>query len=243
MSPGGTFVFGAGMRTPGGRDRQVQEVTAIEREPRVNEKIRVPEVRVVDAEGNLLGVMPTDRALALAREQTLDLVEVAPMSRPPVCRVMDYGRYKYEQSKRTRKARKKQQTTHLKEVRFRPKIDEHDYDFKIRNARKFLEHRDKVKVTVMFRGRELAYKDRGDQLMKRIEADLADIAAVEVTPRLEGRSLMQVLTPRPHASAKRETKPEGAEPVRAEAPRVEPARVAAARPAEPPVEAARKTQS
>lgn len=200
-------------------------------------------MRVVDAEGNLLGVMPTDRALALAREQTLDLVEVAPMSRPPVCRVMDYGRYKYEQSKRTRKARKKQQTTHLKEVRFRPKIDEHDYDFKIRNARKFLEHRDKVKVTVMFRGRELAYKDRGDILMKRIEADLADIATVEVTPRLEGRSLMQVLTPRPQAPARREARPEGAESPAPAPARTEPVRLAAAAPAPKPAEPAGETRN
>jgi len=178
-------------------------VSDIEREPRVNEKIRVPEVRVVDAEGTLLGVMATREAMTLALSQNLDLVEVAPESRPPVCRVMDYGRYKYEQSRKLRKARKKQQTTHLKEVRFRPKIDEHDYDFKIRHAREFLEKRDKVKVTVLFRGREIAYRDRGEKIMQRVEADLADVAMVEVRPRMEGRSLIQVMTPRPGAAPAR----------------------------------------
>jgi translation initiation factor IF-3 len=157
----------------------------------------VPEVRVVDADGGLLGVMPTREALAMAVAQSLDLVEVAPLSRPPVCRVMDYGRFKYEQSKRTRKARKKQQTTQLKEIRVRPKIDDHDYDFKLKNARKFLEHRDKVKVTVMFRGREIAYRDRGEVLLRKIEAALADIALVEVTPRMEGRNMIMGLSPRP----------------------------------------------
>jgi translation initiation factor IF-3 len=192
-------------------------VQTIDKEPRVNERIRVSEVRVVDSEGTLIGVLATHEALALARQQNLDLVEVAPMSRPPVCRVMDYGRFKYEQSKRTRKARRKQQTTHLKEVRVRPKIDDHDYSFKIRNARKFLEDRDKVKVTVMFRGREHAYRDRGELLLKRIEEDLSDVAVVEVRPRMEGRTMMQVLSPRPGVGVKkkeesRDGAPAGKEP-------------------------------
>jgi translation initiation factor IF-3 len=136
-------------------------------------------------------------ALALAQEKGLDLVEVSPTARPPVCRIMDYGKFKYEQSKRERKARKKQHVMHLKEVKLRPKVAEHDYDFKVEHARQFLEKRDKVKFTVTFRGREMAHQEIGRELIQRIIAELADVATVEQSARSEGRTLTMVVMPKP----------------------------------------------
>jgi translation initiation factor IF-3 len=157
----------------------------------------VPQVRVIGEDGSQLGILPVREALALAQEKSLDLVEVSPTARPPVCRIMDYGKFKYEQSKRERTARKKQHVQQLKEVKLRPKIDDHDFDFKIQHAREFLAARDKVKVTLTFRGREMAHPELGHQMMQRVIADLADVGSPESIPRSEGRTLVMVVMPKP----------------------------------------------
>jgi translation initiation factor IF-3 len=170
---------------------------------RVNERIRVPQVRLVGPDGELIGVLATREALTMAQEQGLDLVEVAAKSRPPVCRIMDFGKFKYEQSKKARKAKKKQHTMQLKEVKLRPKIDEHDYHFKVRHAREFLENRDKVKITLTYRGREMAHIDLGRKVMERAIADLADVANIEQHPKLEDRNMTAVLVPKPQVHGPR----------------------------------------
>jgi len=172
-------------------------------------------VRVVDEDGEMVGILGTHEALALAVEKGLDLVEVATNSKPPVCRIMDYGKFKYEQAKRTKKAKQKQHVTHLKEVKLRPKIEKHDYQFKLRNAIRFLEGRDKVKVTVIFRGRELAHIDLGRKILDGFVTDLVDVANVEVAPKMEGRNMSLVLSPKPvrvEKQAKTEGEKEEAEP-------------------------------
>ena len=180
-------------------------------ETRVNERIRVPQVRVIGDDGQQVGVLPVREALALAQSKGLDLVEVSPTARPPVCRIMDYGKFKYEQNLRARKAKKKQHHTHLKEIKMRPKIDDHDYGFKMRHAREFLGERDKVKFTITFRGREMAHTEIGHELMKRILAELVDVAIVEAPPRQEGRSITSVVMPRqkPGPVSKSESKATG----------------------------------
>ncbi len=181
-------------------------------ETRVNERIRVPQVRVIGDDGQQVGVLPVREALALAQSKGLDLVEVSPTARPPVCRIMDYGKFKYEQNLRARKAKKKQHHTHLKEIKMRPKIDDHDYGFKMRHAREFLGERDKVKFTITFRGREMAHTEIGHELMKRILTELADVAIVEAPPRQEGRSITSVVMPRaqkPATGSKPEPKAPG----------------------------------
>jgi translation initiation factor IF-3 len=165
---------------------------------RVNHRIRVPQVRVIGDDGEQIGILPTSEALTLAQERGLDLVEVAATSRPPVCRIMDYGKYKYEQSKRDRSARKRQHVMHLKEVKLRPKIEGHDYETKLARARRFLSDRDKVKFTVLFRGREMAYPERG-----RVIEQLADIASPENMMRQEGRTVTVTLLPKPANQQKR----------------------------------------
>ncbi len=157
----------------------------------MNERIRVREVRVIGADGEQLGVMPPEAALDLAREDGLDLVEVAANSRPPVCRIMDYGKFKYEQKKKG--ANKKTQSASLKEVKLRPGTDQHDLNFKLGNARKFLMAGDKVKVTVMFRGREMVHTYRGREQLKTVIEQLGPIAKVESTPRMEGRFMSMIL--------------------------------------------------
>ncbi len=162
---------------------------------RANEAIRVPEIRVIGADGNQLGVMATQQALQMARELGLDLVEVSPTSRPPVCRIMDFGKYKYEQSKKTKQSKKKQHTFQVKEVKFRPKTEEHDYQFKKRHAEEFLEKHYKVKVTLMFRGRELDHKELGYRMLDRLTKDLAHISVVERSPEFEGRLMVMYFSP------------------------------------------------
>ena len=152
-------------------------------------------MRLVDAEGNQLGIMPTSEALDIALEAGLDLVEVAPQARPPVCRIMDYGKYKYQMSKRAREARKKQTVVNIKEVKLRPKTDEHDFLFKERNARKFLEGGDRVRFFVFFRGREIVHKTIGERMLARIAEDLKDVATVEAMPQMEGRKMTMLLAP------------------------------------------------
>ncbi|WP_410001960.1 translation initiation factor IF-3 [Rubinisphaera sp. JC750] len=163
---------------------------------RLNEQIRISPVRVVNQEGDMLGVIETAEAMNIAQEAGLDLVEVAPDARPPVCRIMDYGKFKYEQKKRQSKNTKVHQTQ-LKEIRLRPKIGDHDIEFKMKKARDFLVHRDKVKLTVMFRGRENAHHERGRDVLNSIVADLEDIAKLEKPPGMEsGRSMTAILAPR-----------------------------------------------
>jgi len=152
---------------------------------------------VVDAEGAQIGIMDTRDALALAREKGLDLVEVSPTARPPVCRVMDFGKYKYEEAKKQRAAKRKQHSFQIKEVKLRPKIEGHDYSFKVANARKFLEQHHKVKLTIMFRGREMAHPELGQRLLARVIEDLTEYGLVEHSPRQEGRFLTTVVSPRP----------------------------------------------
>jgi len=164
---------------------------------RVNERIRVPQVRVIGDDGSQIGILAVRDALALAQEKGLDLVEVSPTARPPVCRIMDYGKFKYEQNRRARKAKKKQHVVQLKEVKMRPKIEEHDYNFKIGHAREFLAERNKVKLTVTFRGREVAHQDLGFKLIDRALASLADVGVAETTPRSEGRTLVLIVMPKP----------------------------------------------
>lgn len=154
------------------------------------------EVRVVTEDGEQLGIMSIRDALAAAQERNLDLVEVAPTAQPPVCRIMDYGKFRYEQSKREREARKRQKVTTLKEVRMTPKIDDHDLDVKARNAEKFLKDGDKVKISIRFRGREIVHKDLARQRMEELAARLEPLGTVERPPRVEGRQMIMILSPR-----------------------------------------------
>lgn len=164
-------------------------------EPRINERIRVPEVRLIDEEGHQVGVVKTAEALAMARQRDVDLVEVAAQASPPVARLMDFGRFKYEQSKKEREAKKHQQNVQLREVRMKPKIDDHDIDFKTRTAAKLLKQGDKVKVTVMFRGREITHPQIGKALLDRVTSSLESIAMIEKDAMLEGRHMTIILAP------------------------------------------------
>jgi translation initiation factor IF-3 len=168
----------------------------IARPLRVNDQIRIRQVRVIDDEGTQLGVMPTENALALARQKGLDLIEVSPTAVPPVCRISDYGRLKYEQSKKDKDARKKQKNWELKEVKLRPKIENHDYETKARMAERLLLDGGKVKVTIMFRGREITYTSFGKRLLDRMAADMTPIATVERDAKLEGKNMFMILAPR-----------------------------------------------
>ncbi|MEJ2684745.1 MAG: translation initiation factor IF-3 [Candidatus Sulfobium sp.] len=163
---------------------------------RINNQIRmlkVKEIRVVADEGQL-GVMDIDSALKLAQERELDLVEISPQADPPVCKIMDYRKFKFEKGKKLRKARKKQATLTIKEVRMRPSIDTHDYEFKKRNVRKFIDHGDKVKVTMRFRGREFTRQELGANVLKKLASEVEDIAKVESQPKMEGRQMVMILT-------------------------------------------------
>ena len=163
----------------------------------MNERIRVPQIRLIGDDGSQIGVVPVREALAMAQAKNLDLVEVSPTARPPVCRIMDYGKFKYEESRKARKAKKKQHVVQLKEIKMRPKIEDHDYGFKMDHAKEFLNERNKVKFTIMFRGREMAHQDIGRRLLDQIIADLAEIAAIETPARSEGRTLTMVMQPKP----------------------------------------------
>jgi translation initiation factor IF-3 len=158
--------------------------------------IRVREVRVVGADGTQLGIMPTLEAQRLAEDEGLDLVEVAPNERPPVCRIMDYGKYKYQKSKRLQQAKKKQKIILVKEIKLRPKTEEHDYRFKTQHVRRFLQDGHKVKVTVVFRGREMAHTELGRRILDRVIEDLEEVATVEQLPKQEGRNMTMVLGPK-----------------------------------------------
>ncbi|MFI4993088.1 MAG: translation initiation factor IF-3 [Solirubrobacterales bacterium] len=162
---------------------------------RINERIRVPEVRVIDDEGNQAGVMTIAQALAFAQERDLDLVEVAPEARPPVCRVLDYSKYKYEQAQKVKQAKKHQQQITVREIKFRPKIAQHDYDTKKHHVERFLRHKDKVKVTIMFRGREVTHPERGTAILDRLAEELAELGVVEQRPMQEGRNMTMMMAP------------------------------------------------
>lgn len=162
----------------------------------MNRQIRISPVRVIGADGSQLGIMEVDAALTAAQEQGYDLVEVAPMARPPVVRIMDYGKYKFEMAKQARLAKKKQHIIQIKEVKYRPGIEDHDFETKTRHARRFLSEGNKVKVTLMFRGRQIAHPELGRAVVDRVATSLADVAKIETDARLEGKALTMILTPK-----------------------------------------------
>ncbi len=168
----------------------------ISRGVRVNERIRIKEVRVINPEGEQLGILPIQEALQTAQNLGLDLVEVAPEAKPPVCRIMDYGKYRYEQSKKTREAKKKQTIIQVKEIKLRPKTEGHDFRFKAKHAERFLKEGNKTKVTMMFRGREMVHLDRGRLQLDRFAEALKEVAVIEQPARLEGRNMVMVLGPK-----------------------------------------------
>ncbi|WP_414527746.1 translation initiation factor IF-3 [Nodularia chucula] len=164
--------------------------------PQINERIRFPKIRVIDTDGAQLGIMPPQEALQLAEDKELDLVLLSDKADPPVCRIMDYGKYKFEQEKKAREARKKQHTADVKEVKMRYKIEEHDYNVRVKQAERFLKDGDKVKATVMFRGREIQHSDLAEHLLKRMAKDLEPLGEVQQAPKKEGRNMMMLISPK-----------------------------------------------
>jgi len=164
--------------------------------PRINEEIRVREVQLIDQTGTNHGTTEIQKALEMAQQAGLDLVEIAPNSVPPVCKILDFGKYKYQAQKKAAEARKKQKVVEIKEIKIRPMIDDHDYDVKMRSMKRFFEEGDKVKVTLRFRGREMAHQELGVQLLERVKGDTATLAKVEQEPKFEGRQMIMVLAPR-----------------------------------------------
>jgi translation initiation factor IF-3 len=164
--------------------------------PRVNHQINVPQVRLVREDGTMVGVVPTREAINMAADAGLDLVEVSPNATPPVCKILDLGKFKYEEQKRKNEARKKQKVIEVKEIKLRPGIDTHDYDVKMRSIHRFLEEGDKVKVTMRFRGREMAHQELGAKVLDRVKTDLEAIAKVESAPKMEGRQMIMVISPK-----------------------------------------------
>ena len=163
---------------------------------RINHRIEAREVRLIDANGENIGVVPIRQAIMMAEEANLDLVEVSPDARPPVAKILDYGKFKYQEQKKANEARKKQRIIEIKEIKMRPMIDDHDYDVKMKAIRRFFEEGDKVKITLRFRGREMAHQELGQQLLDRVKKDTGEIAKVESEPRFEGRQIVMVLAPR-----------------------------------------------
>lgn len=163
--------------------------------PRINDRIRAPEIRLIGAEGENVGVVTPERGMELADEAGLDLVEISPNASPPVCKIMDFGKYKYETQKRESEARKKQKIIEVKEVKFRPNTDTHDYDVKMRNVTRFLEAGDKVKVTLRFRGREMAHQNLGRELLERVADDIQELGKIENMPKMEGRQMVMMIGP------------------------------------------------
>ncbi|HYS51087.1 MAG TPA: translation initiation factor IF-3 [Burkholderiales bacterium] len=183
---------------------------ATERTQRINIEINAPEVRLIGAAGEQVGIVPIAQALKMAEEAEVDLVEIAPLAKPPVCKLMDYGKFKYREAKKAHEAKLKQKQIHVKEVKFRPGTDEGDYKIKLRNLIKFLDEGDKTKVTLRYRGREMAHQEFGVRLIERVKQDLEPHAVVEQYPKMEGRQLIMVLAPK---KGKKETK----KPVKKEA--------------------------
>ncbi|MEH2066389.1 MAG: translation initiation factor IF-3 [Nostoc sp.] len=164
--------------------------------PQINERIRFPKIRVIDTDGAQMGIMPPQEAVQLAEEKELDLVLISDKADPPVCRIMDYGKYKFEQEKKAREARKKQHTADVKEVKMRYKIEEHDYNVRVKQAERFLKDGDKVKATVMFRGREIQHSDLAEDLLKRMATDLEPFGELQQAPKKEGRNMMMLISPK-----------------------------------------------
>jgi translation initiation factor IF-3 len=172
-----------------------EEGCQIDKNARVNEGIRAKEVRLVGPDGNQIGIKPIEEALAMAEELDLDLVEVAPQAQPPVCKIMDYGKYRYEQTVKMKEARKKQSVITYKEMKLRPKIDRHDYEIKRKHIERFLNAGSKVKVTIMFRGREMSHTELGRNLLEQLADELADLGTVESMPKLDGRNMQMIMAP------------------------------------------------
>jgi len=198
------------------RDQYAQDTLSLDKggaissESRINDRIRVPEVRLVGPNGEQVGIVRIEDALRLAQEADLDLVEVAPQVRPPVCKLMDYGKFKYESAQKARESRRNQQLTVIKEQKLRPKIDSHDYETKKRNVVRFLEHGNKVKVTIMFRGREQSRPELGYRLLQRLADDVVELGFVEAAPKQDGRNMIMVLAPHKKARPKQKaTTPSG----------------------------------
>jgi translation initiation factor IF-3 len=164
--------------------------------PQINERIRFPKIRVIDTDGSQLGILTPDEALTMAEEKDLDLVLVSETATPPVCRIMDYGKFKFEQEKKAREARKKQHAADVKEVKMRYKIEEHDYNVRVKSAERFLKSGDKVKATITFRGREIQHSDLAEELLNRMAKDLEEIAEIQQSPKKEGRNMMMLLSPK-----------------------------------------------
>jgi len=179
---------------------------------RINERIRVPEVRVIGDEGEQLGVMDVRDAVRRAREKGLDLVEVAPNADPPVCRIIDFGKYQYEAKKKANEAKKKQVTITVKEVKFRPGTDDHDYEYRMKHARQWLTDGDKVKATIWFRGREMTHRELGARILEKLEQDLVDVGEVEARPRMEGNQMFIIFGPKRHKSGGGGAKPDAPPP-------------------------------
>ena len=198
----------------------MEVVIAFDRSPRrddrvrTNERIRVREVRVIDETGQQLGIMPPPQAVAIARQKGLDLVEISPTAVPPVCRIMDFGKYQYQEQKRSREAKKHQRVIEVKEIKFRPKVDEHDYDFKKKHIERFLANGDKVKATIFFRGREMAHPEIGRRILERLMGELSEVAVAEAAPRQEGNQMHIILSQRAgRKSAPKRVQEAVAEPV------------------------------
>lgn len=168
----------------------------ISKGPIINENIRAREVRLIGVDGEQVGIIPTKEAMEMAAENDLDLVAVAPTAKPPVCRIMDYGKFKFEQQKKDKEARKKQKVINIKEVRFSPTIEEHDYQTKMRNVIKFINNGDRVKCSIRFRGRQITHSEIGRQVLERLSKDMADTAVLEKRPKMEGRSMIMYLAPK-----------------------------------------------
>jgi translation initiation factor IF-3 len=189
--------------------RPFEPVRPAQNQARINEQIRVPRVRLVDEDGTQIGIKSRDEALEYAFSKNLDLVEVAAQADPPVCRVMDYGKYRYEQEQKAKLARKHQLQVQVKEIKLRPKISQHDYETKKGHVTRFLEHKAKVKVTIMFRGRETTHPERGHDLLMRLAEDVSELGSIETQPVLDGRNMVMVLAPKKTTTA-REPQPENA---------------------------------
>lgn len=174
---------------------------------RINERIRVPQVRVIGEEGEQLGVLDIRDAIRAAREKGLDLVEVAATADPPVCRIIDFGKFQYEAKKKANEAKKKQVTITVKEVKFRPGTDDHDYDYRMKHAREWLDDGDKVKATIWFRGREMTHRELGARILEKLEKDLADVGEVEARPRMEGNQMFIILGPKRHKGTAKADQP------------------------------------
>jgi translation initiation factor IF-3 len=177
----------------------------------VNSEISAAEVLLIDDQGNKVGVVPTSEALTMSEERDLDLVEVAPLAKPPVCRILDYGKYRFQQQKRDKDARKKQKNQTVKEMKMRPKIDQHDYDFKVKAIKSFLSDGHRVKVSIFFRGREMAFLDRGREVLNKVRNDVDPLGKVEMEPRMEGADMRMMVCPSAAAQIQKTEKPKGAE--------------------------------